>query len=59
MLDIRPSNLKQDSITIKLKKSDSSIVKVTVAPQIDTVKDLKDKAFKKEREENKNIRLIY
>ena len=30
-----------------------------IAPDKDTVKDLKDRAFKKEREDNKNVRLIY
>ena len=28
-------------------------------PDKDTVKDLKERAFRKEREENKNVRLIY
>lgn len=28
-------------------------------PDKDTVKDLKDRAFKKERDDNKNVRLIY
>ena len=59
MLDSRPSNIKQETITIKLKKSDNQIAKVTVVPSSQTIKDLKDKAFKKEREENKNIRLIF
>lgn len=30
-----------------------------ITPDKDTVKDLKERAFKKEREENKNVRLIY
>jgi len=34
-------------------------VKVGIVPDKDTVKDLKDRAFKKEREDNKNVRLIY
>ena len=28
-------------------------------PDKETVKDLKERAFRKEREENKNVRLIY
>jgi hypothetical protein len=42
-----------------LKKSDNQIVKVAIIPDKDTVRDLKERAFKKEREENKNVRLIY
>ena len=34
-------------------------MKVGIVPEKDTVKDLKDRAFKKEREDNKNVRLIY
>lgn len=34
-------------------------MKVGIVPDKDTVKDLKDRAFKKEREDNKNVRLIY
>jgi hypothetical protein len=34
-------------------------VKVGIVPDKDTVKDLKDRAFKKEREDNKNVRFIY
>jgi hypothetical protein len=34
-------------------------VKVGIVSEKDTVKDLKDRAFKKEREDNKNVRLIY
>jgi hypothetical protein len=51
--------MKQETITIKLKKSDNHIAKVTVVPSSETIKDLKDRAFKKERDENKNIRLIF
>jgi hypothetical protein len=32
---------------------------VPIAPDKDTVKDLKDRAFKQEREDNKTVRLIY
>jgi hypothetical protein len=32
---------------------------VGIVPDKDTVKDLKDRAFRKEREDNKNVRLIY
>ena len=34
-------------------------MKLGIVPDKDTVKDLKDRAFKKEREDNKNVRLIY
>ena len=34
-------------------------MKVGIVPDKDTVKDLKDRAFKKEREDNKNVRFIY
>lgn len=46
-------------ITIKIKKSDSQIVRVTVNTEKDLVSDLKERAFKKEREERKTIRLIF
>lgn len=48
-----------ESIYIKIKKSDSTIVKVQVYLQRDSVKDLKERAFAKERELGKTIRLIY
>jgi hypothetical protein len=48
-----------DSFSIKIKKSDSQIVKVTVSPSRDMVRDLKERAFQRDREEGKNIRLIY
>jgi hypothetical protein len=32
---------------------------VGIVPDKETVKDLKDRAFRKEREDNKNVRLIY
>jgi hypothetical protein len=55
------SNRTQDleAIQIKIKKSDSQIVKVSVLVTRDTVRDLKEKVFHKEREEGKNVRLIY
>ena len=49
----------QEAIQIKIKKSDSQIVKVSVVVTRDTVRDLKEKVFLKEREEGKNVRLIY
>ncbi|TNV84444.1 hypothetical protein FGO68_gene14405 [Halteria grandinella] len=48
-----------DSISIKIKKSDSQIVKITISPSRDLVRELKERAFQKERDEGKNIRLIY
>ena len=48
-----------DQISIKIKKSDNKIIKMKVNIQTETVKNVKEKAFIKEREENKNIRLIY
>lgn len=48
-----------DIFAIKIKKSDNTIVKITINVVVDTVKDLKERAFAKERDENKNIRLIY
>ena len=34
-------------------------MKVTISPSRETVKDLKEKMFQKERDEGKNVRLIY
>lgn len=34
-----------DSISIKIKKSDSQIVKMTISPSRDLVRDLKERAF--------------
>ena len=34
-----------DSISIKIKKSDSQIVKITISPSRDLVRDLKERAF--------------
>lgn len=48
-----------DIFAIKIKKSDNTIVKITINVVADTVKDLKDRVFSKERDEGKNIRLIY
>lgn len=38
----------QEIFTIKIKKSDNTIVKLTVNVSQDTVKDLKERAFQKE-----------
>jgi hypothetical protein len=46
-------------ITIKIKKSDSQILKIEVNTAKDLVRDLKERAFKKERDEGKLIRLIF
>jgi hypothetical protein len=49
----------KDIISIKIKKSDNQIVKLVVNVKMETVIDLKERTFKKEKEEGKNIRLIY
>eukprot|EP00347_Sterkiella_histriomuscorum_P010989 403374171 len=49
----------QDIITIKIKKSDNQIVKLSINLKVDFVIDIKDRVFQKERDEGKNIRLIY
>ncbi len=48
-----------DILTIKIKKSNNEIVKLVINLKSDTVFDLKERVFKKEKDEGKNIRLIY
>ncbi|CDW85344.1 UNKNOWN [Stylonychia lemnae] len=49
----------QDIICIKIKKSDNQIVKIAINLKVDFVIDIKERVFQKERDEGKNIRLIY
>ena len=55
----QPETTSSDIISVKIKKSDNQIIKLTINLLMDHVIDIKEKVFVKEREEGKNNRLIF